>query len=140
MRLDVDPASGSGFLVGDAVNVAARSQAAAPAGGVAVGGLTHGLTKRVIEYEQLPPVVAKGKSDPLPAWRALAALARSGIDAYTGGLTPLHRPRDGTPSSPPTSTRRGQSSPSSPSSSVSPASARAASSASFRHSSTPDRR
>ena len=64
MRLDVDPASGRGFLTGDAVNVAARLQAAAPPGGVAVGALTHELTARVIEYEQLPPVAAKGKAEP----------------------------------------------------------------------------
>ena len=41
MRLDVDPASGRGFLTGDAVNTAARLQAAAPPGGVVVGALTH---------------------------------------------------------------------------------------------------
>ena len=89
VRLDVDPASGCGFLVGDAVNVAARLQAAAPPGGIAVGALTHGLTERVIDYEQLPSVPAKGKADPLSAWRALAALARRGIDARTSDLTPL---------------------------------------------------
>jgi class 3 adenylate cyclase len=37
VRLDVTPGSGEGFLTGDAVNTAARLQAAAPAGGVAVG-------------------------------------------------------------------------------------------------------
>ncbi len=89
VRLGVDPASGSGFLVGDAVNVSARLQAAAPPGGVAVGAVTHGLTVRIIEYEELPPVVAKGKADPLQAWRALAARARRGIDSHTGDLTPL---------------------------------------------------
>ena len=89
VRLDVDPASGNGFLVGDAVNAAARLQAGAPPGGVAVGALTHGLTTRIIEYMPLPPVIAKGKADPVPAWRALATLTRSGIDAHIGDLTPL---------------------------------------------------
>jgi class 3 adenylate cyclase/tetratricopeptide (TPR) repeat protein len=89
VRLDVDPASGCGFLIGDAVNVAARLQTAAPPGGIAVGALTHGLTVRAIDYEELPSIPAKGKADPLPAWRALAALARRGIDAHTGDLTPL---------------------------------------------------
>ena len=43
VRLDVDPASGRGFLTGDAVNTAARLQAAAPPGGVAVGELDSRL-------------------------------------------------------------------------------------------------
>ena len=89
VRLDVDPASGRGFLAGDAVNTASRLQAAAPPGGVAVGPLAHALTERVIVYEPLPPVVAKGKAEPVLAWRAVAALARRGIDARTGDLTPL---------------------------------------------------
>ena len=37
VRLDVDPVSGEGFLTGDAVNVAARLQSAAPPMAVAVG-------------------------------------------------------------------------------------------------------
>ena len=49
---------------GDAVNVAARRQAAASSNGVAVGELTHELTARDIECEELPPVAAKGKAEP----------------------------------------------------------------------------
>ena len=79
MRLDVDPASGRGFLTGDAVNVAARLQAAAPPGGVAVGALTHELTAGAIEYDELPPVSAKGKAEPVPAWLALRPVARTGL-------------------------------------------------------------
>ena len=79
VRLDVDPDSGRGFLTGDAVNVAARLQAAAPEGNVLVGALTHELTQRVIVYEKLPPVSAKGKTEPLPVWRAMEAVARTGV-------------------------------------------------------------
>ena len=89
VRLDVDPLSGRGFLAGDAVNTAARLQAAAPSGGVTVGALTHELTSRAIVYEELPPVVAKGKAEPVAAWRALATRARRGIDVRSGQLTPL---------------------------------------------------
>jgi class 3 adenylate cyclase len=39
VRLDVEPASGRGFLAGDAVNTAARLEAAAPPLGVVVGAL-----------------------------------------------------------------------------------------------------
>jgi len=66
VRLDVTPGSGEGFLTGDAVNVAARLQAAAPPGGVAVGALTHYLTAGAIEYEELPAVTAKGKAKRWP--------------------------------------------------------------------------
>ncbi|MBN2204187.1 MAG: AAA family ATPase, partial [Thermoleophilia bacterium] len=89
VRPGVDPASGRGLVAGDAVNVAARLQAAAPPGGVAVGALSHELTTRVIEYAELPPVAAKGKAKPVRAWRALAAVARRGIDVRGGDLTPL---------------------------------------------------
>ena len=54
VRLDIDPASGRGFLTGNAVNVAARLQAAAPPSGVAVGALTHELTAGAIQFEELP--------------------------------------------------------------------------------------
>ena len=85
VRLDVDPASGGGFLVGDAVNTAARLQAAGPPMAVVAGVLTHQLTEHAIVYEEMPPVVAKGKAAPVPAWRALRPLARTGL--RTGGLT-----------------------------------------------------
>jgi len=88
VRLDVDPASGRGFLTGDAVNVAARLQAAAPPSGVAVGTLTHELTARVIVYEELPPMAAKGKAEPVPVWRAVAPVARTGTQA-SGWETPF---------------------------------------------------
>jgi class 3 adenylate cyclase len=88
-RLDVSPGSGEGFLTGDAVNTAARLQAAAPPGGVAVGALTRALTQHAIIYEELPPVVAKGKAEPVPAWLASGAVARRGVDAGGDELTPL---------------------------------------------------
>ncbi|HSL94606.1 MAG TPA: adenylate/guanylate cyclase domain-containing protein, partial [Thermoleophilia bacterium] len=79
VRLDVDLHSGRGFLTGDAVNVAARLQAAAPPNGVAVGALTHELTISAIEYENLLPVAAKGKREPVVAYRALRPFARTGL-------------------------------------------------------------
>jgi class 3 adenylate cyclase len=89
VRLDVEPASGRGFLTGDAVNTAARLQAAAPPGGVVAGALTRELTRRAIVYEALPPVTAKGKAEPVEAWRALAPIARRGLDTGAAGLTPF---------------------------------------------------
>src|SRR5207237_1811766 len=64
----------------DVVNTAARVQTAAPLNGVAVGEQTYRATSRVFEYEPLPPVVAKGKSEPLSLWRAKAARAHFGSE------------------------------------------------------------
>ena len=89
VRLDVDPASGRGFLTGDAVNVAARLQAAAPPMGVAVGALTHELSQRAFVFEELPPVAAKGKSEPIAAWLATAPVSRMGVSVEHQLLMPL---------------------------------------------------
>jgi class 3 adenylate cyclase/tetratricopeptide (TPR) repeat protein len=89
VRLDVTPGSGEGFLTGDAVNTAARLQAAAPAGGVAVGATAQQLSAAAIEYEDLPPVIAKGKSEPVAAWLAKATISRTGADAFAGSATPF---------------------------------------------------
>ncbi len=70
VRLDVDPSSGRGFLTGDAVNTAARLQAAAPPMGVVVGALTQKLTAAAFAYEPLTPLSLKGKSRPVTAWLA----------------------------------------------------------------------
>jgi len=59
------------FIVGDAVNVAARLQQNADAGEVIAGPLTEQLTRGAIEYERRSPVSAKGKPAPLRAFRAL---------------------------------------------------------------------
>ena len=62
------------FMVsGDAVNVAARLQQGADPGEVVVGELTHQLTRNAIDYEPREPVVAKGKPEPLRAYRAVGA-------------------------------------------------------------------
>jgi class 3 adenylate cyclase/tetratricopeptide (TPR) repeat protein len=89
VRLDVDPLSGSGFLTGDAVNVAARLQAAAPPGGVVMGETTFDVTGRAFACEQLAPIAAKGKSEPVAAWLAKAPLARTGTPSDRERLTPL---------------------------------------------------
>src|SRR6266576_5706772 len=62
-------------VMGDAVNTAARLQAAAQAEGVLVGEQTHAATAVDIEYEALAPLTAKGKSAPLLAWLARSATA-----------------------------------------------------------------
>jgi class 3 adenylate cyclase/tetratricopeptide (TPR) repeat protein len=64
-------------VMGSAVNVAQRLQAAAPEGGVFVGEATHRPTRTVVRYEEAGSVQVKSSEEPLPAWRALEAEAFS---------------------------------------------------------------
>ena len=73
------------FLVtGDAVNVAARLQQGAEMGEVVVGPLTESLTRSAIEYAARAPVIAKGKADPINAFRAIRP--RSTVPEQARGL------------------------------------------------------
>src|SRR5712692_5903057 len=58
-------------VAGDAVNTTDRLARAAPPGSVLVGEETYRATERVVRYRELPPVAAKGKERPVPAWEAL---------------------------------------------------------------------
>ena len=76
---------GGQFLVtGDPVNVAARLQQAADPDEVVVGALTESLTRAAIDYAARPPVVAKGKGEPITAFRALRP--RSAVPEQARGL------------------------------------------------------
>jgi class 3 adenylate cyclase len=77
------------FMVsGDTVNVAARLQQGADAGEVLVGALTHQLTRGTIDYEAREPITAKGKAQPLIAYRALRP--RSAVPVQARGVPGLH--------------------------------------------------
>jgi class 3 adenylate cyclase/tetratricopeptide (TPR) repeat protein len=80
VRLGVSPASGEGFVTGDAVNTAARLQSAAPVGGVTVGLATWEATSKVFDYDELEPARLKGKAEPVRVFRPLAPRARMGVD------------------------------------------------------------
>jgi class 3 adenylate cyclase/tetratricopeptide (TPR) repeat protein len=73
------------FLVtGDAVNVAARLQQGADMGEVVVGPLTESLTRSAIEYASREPMPAKGKVEPIKAFRAVRP--RSAVPEQARGL------------------------------------------------------
>ena len=80
VALDARPELGEAIVAGDVVNTGARLQSAAPPGGILVGDYTYRATERALEYESAEPVVAKGKAEPLSAWRAVARRASFGID------------------------------------------------------------
>ncbi|HYX75663.1 MAG TPA: adenylate/guanylate cyclase domain-containing protein, partial [Gaiellaceae bacterium] len=82
-------ARGELMVSGDAVNVAARLQQAAEPGQVLVGERTHAATSRSISYEGAPAVAAKGKSDPVAAWIAVAALEEPGARPVAALRAPL---------------------------------------------------
>src|SRR5438105_5282833 len=75
---------GEAMVAGDVVNTAARLQAAAPVNGILVGETTYRATVDAIEYREASPVEAKGKSEPVHVWEAIAATARYGVDVERG--------------------------------------------------------
>jgi class 3 adenylate cyclase/tetratricopeptide (TPR) repeat protein len=75
-----------GMVTGDAVNVAARFEAAAPPGGVVVGETTALAVADSIELEPLGPLELKGKTGRVPAWRAVAVLPERSRDRAMGSL------------------------------------------------------
>ena len=80
VRLDVQPGSGEGFLVGDAVNLAARLQQLAPPMGIVVGATTQALTARTIDYVRLDPAALKGKRGAVRSWLVQGLVSRMGVD------------------------------------------------------------
>jgi class 3 adenylate cyclase/tetratricopeptide (TPR) repeat protein len=84
IALEARPEVGEGMASGDVVNTAARLQAAAPTGSVLVDETTYRATERAIEYGDVPPIEAKGKTEPVPVWEALQARARVGVERAGG--------------------------------------------------------
>jgi class 3 adenylate cyclase len=64
-----DPKRGEGFVSGDAVNVAARLEQAAPPGEIYLGEQTLELVRDAVTVEAVEPLDLKGKSEPVPAYR-----------------------------------------------------------------------
>jgi class 3 adenylate cyclase/tetratricopeptide (TPR) repeat protein len=60
------------FVSGDAVNTAARLEQAAAPGEILLGELTHRLAQAGLEAEPVAPVPAKGKAEPVAAFRLLS--------------------------------------------------------------------
>ncbi|MFY9580111.1 MAG: AAA family ATPase, partial [Gaiellaceae bacterium] len=68
-----NPGEDIGEAAGDVMNTAARIQGGAPINGIVVGELTYQRTKHAIEYREAEPVVAKGKTEPVPIWEVVNA-------------------------------------------------------------------
>jgi class 3 adenylate cyclase/tetratricopeptide (TPR) repeat protein len=79
-------ATNQGMVAGDLVNTASRLQSVAPAGAVLVGEATHRAASRAIAFEEAGEQTLKGKSAPVPAWRALRLVAEVGGRNRSEGL------------------------------------------------------
>ncbi|MEK6190687.1 MAG: adenylate/guanylate cyclase domain-containing protein [Chloroflexota bacterium] len=75
-----------GMVAGDLVNTASRLQSVAPPGSVLVGESTQRAAGRAIAFEEAGEHVLKGKSAPVPAWRALRLVAEVGGRNRAEGL------------------------------------------------------
>jgi class 3 adenylate cyclase/tetratricopeptide (TPR) repeat protein len=79
-------ATGQGMVAGDLVNTASRLQSVAPPGTVLVGEATQRAASSAIVFEAAGPQVLKGKTAPVPAWRALRVVAKRGGEGRSEGL------------------------------------------------------
>jgi class 3 adenylate cyclase/tetratricopeptide (TPR) repeat protein len=74
-----DPNVDQKLATGDAVNVAARLEQAAPENQVYLGESTYRLVRDAVEVEAVDPLELKGKAEKVPAYRLVSAL---GLDGY----------------------------------------------------------
>ncbi len=71
-------ATNQGMVAGDLVNTAARLQSVAAPGTVLVGEATHRAASKAIAFEEAGTQALKGKTAPLPAWRAIRVVSEVG--------------------------------------------------------------
>jgi class 3 adenylate cyclase len=74
----VGPAAGTGLVVGDPVNLAARLEQAADPGEILIGASTERLVRDQVVLEPMPPLTVKGKADPVSAFRVLRVTSEPG--------------------------------------------------------------
>jgi len=90
-----DVASGQRLVTGDAVNVAARLEAAAAPGEILLGAETYALVRAATSTEAIEPLTLKGKAERVPAWRltgvsdAMGRMARPSDAPLVGRRRPL---------------------------------------------------
>src|SRR5712692_4909543 len=87
---------GEGMVAGDLVNTAARIQSVAEPGTVVVGEATKRATEAAIAYEDAGGHELKGKTEPVPLYRALRVTAGRAGALKSVGLEPpfVGRERD----------------------------------------------
>jgi class 3 adenylate cyclase/tetratricopeptide (TPR) repeat protein len=79
-----DPSAGNTFVTGDTVNTAARLEQAAQPGEILLGQSTYRLVRDAVVADPTEPINAKGKAEPLPAYRLDTVTA--GAPGHARGL------------------------------------------------------
>jgi class 3 adenylate cyclase/tetratricopeptide (TPR) repeat protein len=79
-----DPSAGQTLITGDTVNTAARLEQAAQPGEILLGQATYRLVRDAIVAEPMDPIEAKGKAEPVPAYRLVSVI--SGAAGHTRRL------------------------------------------------------
>ncbi len=79
-----DITSGQRLTTGDAVNVAARLEQAAPPLSVLIGESTFRLVRDSVDVEPVGSLTLKGKPEPMPAYRLLSVKEADGRAARNG--------------------------------------------------------
>ena len=73
-----DPTRDQKMATGDAVNVTARLEAAAPVNEILIGEVTYRLVRDAVEAEPVEPLTLKGKSQPVPAYKLISVYGEDG--------------------------------------------------------------
>jgi len=81
-------ARNQGMVAGDLVNTAARLQGVAEPGNVLVGEATRRAAEGAVVFEPIGDRSVKGKTAPVPAWRALRVVANRGGQGRADALEP----------------------------------------------------
>ncbi len=87
-------ATAEGMVAGDAVNTAARVQAAAEPGSVLVDEATRRVAEAAVGFIAAGDHMLKGKAEPVPLWRADRVLAGAGGSQRIDGLEAAFGGRD----------------------------------------------
>ena len=74
-------------VLGDAVNVAQRLEAASSSGEIYVGETTYALARKAVQFESVGELVVKGKPEPIRAWRVAGELPSSVLPAGNDAVT-----------------------------------------------------
>lgn len=83
-----DPARGSTFASGDAINTAARLEQAAGPGETLIGARTLRLVRHLVKVEERPGLTLKGKAGAVTAYR-LVGLVEAEAEAHARSEAPL---------------------------------------------------